>query len=196
MSKKYFILGITCTILVTPSLGVAESNAESNQESNQELSPLNDFDFLIGEWQGEPTFYFPRILDREPLTRPLTTVCEYTLNQTYIVCNSTSTLSNGTSISLRMYLTYDAKNKGYQTLFIYDRRPLQVRYIMRYNDKTGTYVGFTPFENSQGAGGQERIEWRITSTREEFNWQEFQHYATEDEGYWPRIYNGVMRKVR
>ena len=184
MSARTF----SAVILISMQAGAASAE--------QGKMAISDFEFLIGKWEARSIFYSPRNLERKPVETSFEMECSYALKNTYIECDNKSIWPGmDEPITFRSYFNYSRKENGLQALFLYDRRSIQVSYILRASDTDDVLTGFTDFSTSDGRSGQERIEWRISKDRRSIDWREYQHFDTEQADYWPLGFSSVMQKL-
>lgn len=165
--------------------------------ANEEVKEpsIKDLEFLVGEWVGQSTFYYPRRDDREISHETTHTLCQYILKNTYIQCDTSWTRPDGRVRTLRLHLNYNALDEGYQVLYIYDNWPRHVSYLMQYDSVRGVFAGESIFENSEGVSGRERVEWRVSDDGHEVNSAEFSNLETEAPDYWPKYFDFTWQKI-
>jgi hypothetical protein len=168
------------------------SSAFAQEESDPSIS---DMDFLIGEWEGQSTFLYPREEERAQMHESVAARCDYILNDSYIQCDMSMTRPDERVRNLRLHFNYNRLDEDYQVLFIYDRWPRNVSYLLHFDAERNVYTGFSDFETSDGIAGQERIEWSVSDDGREVSSVEFNHMETEAKDYWSQYFDFVWRKV-
>ncbi len=161
----------------------------------EENPSIADLGFLVGEWEGRSTFYYPREEGRVRAYEKSRTRCSYILKNTYIQCDTSWTRDGGGERTLRLHLNYNNLDKGYQVLYIYDNWPRHVSYLMQYDEEKKAFVGFSNFEDSDGVAGKERVLWRPSADGAEVYSAEFSNLETDTEDYWPKYFDFTWRKI-
>ena len=156
---------------------------------------IADLDFLIGDWTGQSTFTYPREAGRTKSHEDVRAHCAHILKNTYIQCDTWWTNSEGRTRIFRLHFNYSKLDNAYQTLFVYDNWPRHVSYFLNYDEARNVYVGESDFEDAEGQGGRERIEWRVSADRRELHSQETNNLDGEPEDYWPKYFEFTWRKA-
>ena len=185
IEMKILAASIVCLVAASP----AWAQAYESQPS------IADFGFLIGDWEGQSTFLYPREEGREQSQETVSTTCKYVLKETYIQCDTAWTNAEDRTRTFRLHFNYNQLDEGYQVLFVYDNWPRHVSYLLHYDDKAGAYIGLSDFEDSDGVSGQERVEWRVSDDKRELRSSEFNHLETDPDGYWANYFEFVWRKA-
>lgn len=182
---RILAISTACMLAVPSAFAQVEDNAPS----------IADLDFLIGAWEGQTTFFFPRDNDREPAHEEADRTCQYILANNYIQCDSTMTRSDGRSRSLRSHFNYDPEETAYQALYIYDNWAGHVTYHIRRGEEANTYVAFMDYTTPEGVAADERIEWRLSEDGRKWRVSEFHHLPTDPDGYWAKNFEVDLRRA-
>lgn len=187
-SVKKSIIGVsTLAFIVLPTQSFAN-------ETDKEPS-IKDLDFLIGTWEGQSTFLYPRDEERSPANETVKVSCAYVLKDTYIQCDTAWTNSDDRTRTFRLHFNHNRLDEAYQVLFIYDNWPRHVSYLLNYDDSEDAYIGLSEFEDADGETGEERVEWRLSEDERELRSAEFNHLASDPDDYWAKSFEYVWRKV-
>jgi len=161
----------------------------------EETPSIADFDFLVGDWEGDSIFYYPREKGRMQAHEKTKTSCVYILENTYIQCDASWTRDDGRERMLRMHLNYNKLDEGYQILYIYANWPRNVSYLMHYDETEKAFIGMSDYELSDGTRGTERVLWRPSSDGTEVYSAEFNNLETEADDIWLKSFDFTWRKV-
>jgi hypothetical protein len=156
---------------------------------------IADLDFLIGEWQGQSTFHFPREPERERLNEAARASCGYALKDTYIVCDVAFTRPEGRTRTLRIHFNHNPEAGAHQALFLYDNWAEFVSLSLRYDDASKGYVAYAEYYGPNGEVGEERIVWRASDDRREIRSEEHNRLNGEPEIRWRLNFDFVWRRV-
>ncbi len=187
-SLSNVVLGMTASVFFFVSMPSIANDGVSKQS-------IKDLDFLIGEWEGQSTFFYPRDEGRTPSHETVRVLCQYVLKDTYIQCDTAWTNAQNQTRTFRLHFNHNQLDKAYQLLFIYDNWPRHVSYLLNYDDDQKAYFGFSEFEDANGQTGQERVEWRLSDDKRELHSTEFNHLESDPENYWANSFEFVWRKI-
>lgn len=158
---------------------------------------LDDFAFLIGEWEGRSTFLFEREEGREPVHEDVRATCGYILKKTYIQCDTQWTRDgDGRKRTFRVHFNYNALDETHQILFLYDNWPRHFAYPLKFDETENAFVGLSTFENSDGVEGNERVLWSVSQDGNEVRSREYNHLATDPEDYYAQSFEFIWRRAK
>lgn len=187
LSIRGLVFGVSTLTCLAAMPGIATE--PENEKS------INDLEFLIGEWEGQSTFLYPRDEDRSPAHETVQVSCAYVLKDSYIQCDTAWTNADDRTRTFRLHFNHNQLDEAYQVLFIYDNWPRHVSYLLNYDESKNAYIGFSEFEDAEGGTGEERVEWRLSDDQRELHSAEFNHLETDPDGFWANSFEFVWRKV-
>lgn len=180
--KKVVIKTIACVS------ALASAHASDAEPS------INDLEFLIGEWSGEATLSYPREPAREARRETVNVICDYTLKQSHIQCDSAWQRASGETRTFRLYLNYNALDGQFEKLFLYDNWPRRTAYPFDYDAEGGVISATTTFEEADGVTGEERILWTLDEDRTKIRGEESNRLETDPSDQWLQTFEFVWRK--
>lgn len=164
------------------------------QQGAKNFDPLPILHTFIGEWTGDATAYYPRDSSRTTRFETIQAVGKKMLKETYVELSSTWTQKDGSTRELLQLLNYHVRKDSFQVLYLYDNWPGRVDYPLSYNEETRTFKGYDTFMARGGIPAEEKVEWVISEAGDEIRGTEYNHLATDPEGYWPKTFEYVLRR--
>lgn len=178
--------------LITFSLALTMFSAFGQGSANQgKTSILLSFE---GNWTGSAIAYFPRDKERPNRTETIVASGQKTLKGSYIQLNSTWTQPNGDYRTLLTFWNYHVRKDSFQILYLYDNWPGRVDYALSYDSANRTFKGYDTFMARGNVPAEEKVEWIISEDGNEIRSIEYNHLATDPEGYWPKTFEFVLRR--
>lgn len=147
-----------------------------------------------GRWQGKATAYFPRDQGKANRIETVRATGKKVLKDTYVELSSTWTQPNGEYRTLLTFWNYHSRNDSFQILYLYDNWPGRVDYKLSYDTLTRTFSGSDTFIAKGGIQAEEKVEWVISADGKEIRSIEYNHLATDQEDYWPKTFEFVLRR--
>ncbi|WP_420580917.1 hypothetical protein [Reichenbachiella sp.] len=165
------------------------------QQSIDSFDPLPILHTFIGEWTGNATAYFPRDSSRATRFETIQAVGKKILKGTYVEISSTWKQKNGSTRELLELLNYHVRKDSFQVLYLYDNWPGRVDYPLSFDKETRTFKGYDTFIARGGVPAEEKVEWVISEDGNEIRGTEYNHLSTDPEGYWPKTFEYVLRRI-
>lgn len=159
------------------------------------FDPLPVLHTFVGEWKGSATAYYPRDSTRNNRIEKINAEGKKMLKDTYVEISSTWTQEDGSSRELLEFLNYHVRKDSFQILYLYDNWPGRVDYPMSYDQETGTFNGYDTFIARGGIPAEEKVEMVISEDGNEIRGTEYNHLSTDPEGYWPKTFEYVLKRI-
>lgn len=161
----------------------------------QDNSYLKEFKLLEGKWVGKSETYYPRDSSKEKRIEEVQVECQYILKATYMECKSKWTDQNENTRDLRIYFTYNSREKHHDILFLYDNWPGKVNYPLYYDSLKNKFTGSDNFISSGNIKAMEKVEWFLDEKENKIISREYNHFENESDTFWPKTFEFTWQKV-
>lgn len=145
------------------SAALAPAVAQSADPPSPEPTAAEALDFLIGEWTGTATLWFPPESDRTTVTEEGFMECRPELDGNYIQCRVRFVRAGGREREMLIYYTHLADEGAHEVLFLFNSWSGKVTYRLRPDpDDAGLFTGSFTDVDDEGVAFTEYIDLRVT----------------------------------